>query len=514
MPETDRDQRILVYIPGGKDADIACNVLRAAQMEGVACRSAEDLFKEMDNGAGAVLLVNEVLVPHFVAKLVHFLGRQPAWSDLPILVANYPRAGTHIPDHPLRALGNLFLLDRPIRMAALVGASASALRARRRQYDAREAERRKDEFLASLGHELRNPLAPIRTAASILAHLYPNSPEVGRICEVVERQVSHLTRLIDDLLDVARITRGKVVLQFAPTTLFAVIDHALEMCAAPADKAGHRIDVSRPAEDIPLVADRARLVQSVANVVANAIKFTPHPGKISLAAGAHAGKVVIRVKDSGRGLETHALDKIFELFTQMDAGQGEVKEGLGIGLSLAKQFLQMHGGSIQAYSEGLGRGSEFVITLPVDATVSPAQQSSLPFQPGATQPLPTTVLVVDDNRDAADMLLSLFRANGFVAFSAYDGEQALQETLRLRPDVLVMDLGMPGLDGYEVARRIRNDYGKRPITMIALTGWGEEKTRKRALEAGFDFHVIKPVDIEVLKGHIAQTGLKREAPPA
>jgi CheY-like chemotaxis protein len=258
-------------------------------------------------------------------------------------------------------------------------------------------------------------------------------------------------------------------------------------------------------------------VQAIANVLANAIKFTPRPDKILLCAEADLATVTIRIKDPGIGIEADSLTRIFELFAQNEVGGAQIKAGLGIGLSLTRQFIEMHGGSVCAFSEGAGCGSEFVLTLPRDSQPAQTQPKARPalgtLARNAPEPV-TRVLVVDDNRDAADMLVSLFRSHGYAASSVYSGHDALREATQFVPDAIVMDLAMPGLDGYEAARRLRQSPGGRSYVMVALTGWGQEGTRRKALEAGFDFHAVKPVDIEVLKSYIAQSRLRRQDSPA
>ena len=513
MADTSREERILVFAPTGKDAELTHKVLQAAGMQCFTCRNTEQVLHEMTDGLGALLLVEETLTPDFVDRVSRRIFDQPNWSDLPILLLTSAGASSPALTDPVQMLGNVTVLERPVRTLALISAAGAALRARKRQYGVREAEQRKDEFLASLGHELRNPLAPIRTAAGILCRMNPDSADINRICGVVERQVTHLTRLVDDLLDVARITRGKVELQRAPTTLEAVVNQAVEMCATLADNAGHQIAVSLP-QDAALVADHARMVQAVANVLANAIKFTPRPGRITLQAAINDGFITVRIRDPGIGIEAQALTRIFDLFAQAEVGVAQIKAGLGIGLSLTKQFIEMHGGTVCAYSEGLGRGSEFVLTFPRDAAVNP-ERTNVPqlLRPiAALSRTPSTrVLIVDDNRDAADMLLNLFRSHDYMAATAYNGEDAIRESARFGPDVIVMDLAMPGLDGYEAARRIRQSPGGKSVLLIALTGWGQEGTRRKALEAGFDFHAVKPVDIDVLKNYITQSRVRRES---
>jgi signal transduction histidine kinase len=449
-----------------------------------------------------VLIAEEALIPAITGPLARAIADQPGWSDLPVLLLTAAGASSPSLRMPMETLGNVTLLERPVRAVSLISAANSALRARRRQYALREAEARKDEFLAALGHELRNPLAPIRTSAAYLNRVFPDNAPVRQVTGIVERQVAHLTRLVDDLLDVARITRGKIVLQRAPTTLAALVEQALEITAALAVNARHTIEVSQPDHEVPLNVDHARMVQSIANVMANAIKFTPPGGRIALAAAVTDGSVEIRVRDSGIGMEADALTRIFDLFEQSEAGAGQIKGGLGIGLSLARQFIEMHGGAIHAESAGLGLGSEFIMRLPRE----PAWQAdAAPPAAKAAQHGAVKVLVVDDNKDAADTLAMLLEADGFVVACAYDGVEAQARIRDFRPGVVVMDLGMPVMDGYEAARRIRTLPEGERVTLIALTGWGTEGTRKKAIDAGFDFHTVKPVNFGTLKGLIAQS---------
>src|SRR3954468_22414121 len=324
MTDAAREERILVFAPAGKDAELTCKVLHAAGIECAMCANEEEVLRDMNEGLGALLLVEETLAPDFVDRLSRRIFNQPNWSDLPILLLTSVGANSRALNNPVQMLGNVTVLERPVRALALISAAGAALRARKRQYGVRETDQRKDEFLASLGHELRNPLAPIRTAAGILCRMHPESPEIGRICGVVERQVSHLTRLVDDLLDVARITRGKVVLQRGPTTLQAVIDQSVEICASLAEKAGHQVIVTMSPDEVPLVAEHARMVQAVSNVLANAIKFTPRPGRIYVHAQVDGATVTVRVRDPGIGLESNALTTIFDLFAQNEVGSTQV----------------------------------------------------------------------------------------------------------------------------------------------------------------------------------------------
>jgi signal transduction histidine kinase/ActR/RegA family two-component response regulator len=492
------EKRVLIYAPTGQDAALASKMLTLAQVDNLIVSTAAQLAEELLIGAGAVLTVEEALSSGGLKTLGEFVARQPNWSDLPIVLLTHRGPDSLSVRQAIATLGNVTLLERPVRTLTLITSLQSVLRAREKQYQVRETDRRKDEFLASLGHELRNPLAPIRTSMGVLTHLFPDQAPVKKVSEVIERQVTHLTRLVDDLLDVARINSGKIELQCDYTTLGAVIGHVTELCSAAAAAKRIRIAPSLPSEQVVLYADYARVVQIVANIVSNAVKFTPADGLITLHALVENGCLRIHIKDTGIGLEPAALERIFFMFEQSRPPSGQIASGLGIGLSLSRQFAQMHGGSVSATSEGLGKGSEFIVSLPVvrDGGVPAALQRSDPVDLVDHRP---RVLVVDDNRDAADSLQALFEMENCNVATAYDGREALLAVERAMPDMIVMDLGMPSMDGYEAARRIRRQPGSQQVLMIALTGWGQSEARQRTIEAGFDHHLIKPVNFDEIR---------------
>lgn len=488
------EQRILIHAPAGQDAALAARVLASGAIDGVACDSINELARQLSLGAGGVLTVEEALHAGAWQVLNEHVQQQPDWSDLPILLLT--RSGQD--SLPLRqaiaTLGNLTLLERPVRALTLITSAHAMLRARARQYQVRESARRKDEFIATLGHELRNPLAPIRSSAAVLSRLYPDAGEITKVREVIERQVAQLTRLVDDLLDVARITTGKVTLQREDVLLGQIIGHVVELCQEPASAKGIALTVDLPPQPLLLHADHARLVQIFSNIVSNAIKFTPPGGHIHISAQMAGEQVQVSMEDNGIGLDAEAIPRIFSMFEQSRAPSGQLASGLGIGLSLARQFAELHGGSVQAYSAGAGQGSRFVVTLP--AWEAP-QSVAAPAAPGpatAAPGLAVRILVVDDNRDAADALQTMFQLDGHAAAVAYDGQQALAQVALAWPRLIVMDLGMPGMDGYETARQVRRLANGRDCLMIALTGWGQADARQRTLEAGFDFHLTKPTD--------------------
>jgi PAS domain S-box-containing protein len=355
----------------------------------------------------------------------------------------------------------------------------------------RESDRRKDEFLATLAHELRNPLAPIRNAVALLARQRGLAPEAEWSRAVIDRQVDQMTRLIDDLLDMARITSGKLLLRPEPVALAAVIDLALETSRPHLDAAEQRLELRLGAGEAWLHADRTRLAQVFSNLLNNAAKYTPRGGTVALATQKEGGELVVTVTDTGRGFPPEAAERIFDAFSQWDAGHSA--GGLGIGLALVRGIVALHRGSVEAHSAGPGKGSRFTVRLP--AAGAPGVRGA---QPGrAPSEASVKVLIADDNRDAADTLARVLGACGHEVRVAYDGVSALELFARFAPQVAVLDIGMPGADGYEVARRVRSTHGAAP-RLIALTGWGQEQDRERALAEGFDHHLTKPADPHVV----------------
>ena len=503
------EQRILICAPGGQDATLAARVLASEAIASHACRSAEELAGQLALGAGGVLTVDEALHAGVYSVLDAYARQQPDWSDLPIILLTHAGLDSLPLRQAIATLGNLTLLERPVHILTLITSAHAMLRARQRQYQVRETQRRKDEFIASLGHELRNPLAPIKSSVALLKHLFPASEQVGKVSDVIERQVTHLTRLVDDLLDVARITSGKVLLQRKDFELQQVLDHVSELCQPAASKRHIRISRDLPPHAVTLHADYARVVQIFANIVSNAVKFTPDGGHIHITARQAQGQLQVVIEDNGIGIEPDAIARIFSMFEQGRTVAGEMTSGLGIGLSLARQFAELHGGSIDARSDGPGRGSRFIVTLPASASDIP---DATPAATGSDAPAdahqPLQVLVVDDNRDAADTLQSLFQLEGYAAKVAYGGAQALAAVDMAWPQLIVMDLGMPDMDGYEAARQIRQRAQGREVLLIALTGWGQGDARARTEQAGFDHHLTKPVDVDaiaaLLHAHLAR----------
>ena len=366
-----------------------------------------------------------------------------------------------------------------------------------------DADRWKNEFLAMLAHELRNPLAPISNAVRALSLGRRDETAVDSASEMLERQVGQIIRLVDDLLDVSRISRGKIALRPERVELTRIIDQAVEASRAQYRSMDQELTVSLPSEPVYLNADPTRLAQVVGNLLNNAHKFTDVGGRISVAVEREGAQVVIRVKDTGVGIAAEHLAGIFEMFTQVESSLERSRSGLGIGLTLVKTLVEMHGGTVEAHSDGPGRGSEFVVRLPVLRDVPESLSPAAPEHLDASPVVRRRVLIVDDNRDAAEWLATLLSLSGHETHIALDGDQAVKAAERLLPDAILLDIGLPRIDGYEVCRRIREQPWGRGLMIVALTGWGQEEDRQKSKEAGFNTHLVKPVDDEVIMNLLA-----------
>jgi signal transduction histidine kinase len=384
----------------------------------------------------------------------------------------------------------------------------------------KEADRHKDEFLAMLAHELRNPLAPIHNAVQLMRRKPLNDPQLAWSRDVIERQLGHLTRLVDDLLDVSRITRGKINLTKEVLHLGALIGRAVETVQPLIEERGHALSLDVPDQELSVLGDPTRLTQALANVLGNAAKYTDRGGHILISLSRKGAEAEVRIRDNGIGIPAEQLPMIFNLFTQLDRSSGRAQSGLGIGLALVRRLVEMHGGSVIAHSEGPGHGSEFVIRLPLCVAASAelgSNPSSFKAQSMADAPnsngtvasgspasAQRRILLADDNKDALDSLATLLELSGHEVYTAANGAQALEAAERYQPEVALLDIGMPALDGYEVARRIRAQPWGQRITLVALTGWGQDSDRKHSRDAGFDSHLVKPLDLDKLTELLAR----------
>ena len=373
-------------------------------------------------------------------------------------------------------------------------------RLQERERELAETSRRKDEFLATLAHELRNPLAPIRNSLHLLRLAAGENGGLEQVHEMIERQVNHMIRLVDDLMDVSRITRDLIELRREPVELADVINAAVETARPIVESGNHELTVSVPSESLILEADPVHLTQVLANLLNNAAKYTEPGGQIWLSARREESRAVVSVRDTGVGIPSTMLPKVFDLFTQLDRTYSRGQGGLGIGLTLVKRLVELHGGEVGAYSQGPGQGSEFVVRLPLACRRRTAEAWATTTPPAVPQ---QRILVVDDNRDAADSLGMLLRFQGADVHIVDNGPAALEALTTYGPSVVLLDIGMPGMDGYELARRMRQQQDGEDVTLIALTGWGQEQDRRFSKEAGIDYHLIKPVNWESLVSLLA-----------
>ncbi|MGH8563450.1 MAG: hybrid sensor histidine kinase/response regulator [Gammaproteobacteria bacterium] len=397
----------------------------------------------------------------------------------------------------------------PIRDAAgtvvrWFGTNTDVTELRDAQQALREADRRKDEFLAMLAHELRNPLAPISNAVQVLRLAGSDGEVVHSASEMLQRQVGQMARLVDDLLDVSRITRGKIELRKGRIELAPVLTQAVEAARLLVQSMEHELTVTVPPQPVYLDADPVRLIQVIGNLLNNACKFMDKGGRITLTVEQQGQQAVIRVRDGGIGIAAHQLPRIFEMFTQIDTSLERSVSGLGIGLMLVKSLVEAHGGKVEARSDGLGHGSEFVVRLPI--LVETPKPPSRPTVSEPTAAMGRRILIVDDNQDGAESLAMLLQLGGHETHMAHDGLEAVEAAERFRPDAMLLDIGLPKLNGYEVCRRIRAQPWGKNMVLVAVTGWGQEEDRHKSREAGFNIHIVKPVDpaalTKVLNGRV------------
>jgi PAS domain S-box-containing protein len=360
----------------------------------------------------------------------------------------------------------------------------------------REQDRRKDEFLATLAHELRNPLAPLRYASQIMRLAPAGGHPFNQAHDMIDRQIAHMARLVDDLLDVSRINRGFITLQREPVSLRQLMQQAVEQTQPLLQRAGHRLELRPPDEDVVLVADPARVVQVIGNLLHNAVKYTPEGGHIRLAAWRDGPRAVIEVTDNGIGIPPEQQGRLFQMFTQLHHGRVRAAGGLGIGLALVKTLVELHGGQVRVFSKGLDEGTSVTVELPLTQLVQePPRHDEAPVRTSSR----LRVLVIEDNPDGLAGLVALLDLMGYEAAGATDGPSGLEKAGQFRPQALLVDIGLPGMDGLQVARRLRSDPVHAGVVLVALTGWGAEADRQRTAEAGFDVHLTKPVEPETLR---------------
>jgi signal transduction histidine kinase len=392
---------------------------------------------------------------------------------------------------------------------SLAGRAAASLDNCLLYEEIQNADRRKNEFLATLSHELRNPLAPMRAALHMLRTREVDGGRAKGLLDTMDRQVVQMTRLVEDLLDISRITRGVIELRREPVDVAAEIRNALESCEGPLEVGRHKLEVNLPPQPVKVTADRARLQQILENLILNAVKYTEPGGRIEVSAQREGDDVSIKVRDNGIGIPHDKLQQVWDLFVQVDESPERTRKGLGIGLALVKDLVSRHGGTVQAESEGLGKGSTFIVRLPCAKPGEARDDAPAEARKPVAESAPRRVLIVDDNIDAAETLAMMLEILGQQTRQAHDGNKAVAMAAEFQPEVVFMDIGLPGLSGHEAAARIRKDLGMTNAYMIALSGYGTEEDRRKSMFAGFDSHLVKPLDPSTLPGILASADERR-----
>ena len=498
MTNLTNGKRVLILAPVGRDAELMETHLAKAGIQCVICRDMEECEHALGEGAGALLLTEEALIPQASRRLGAALDEQPRWSELPILIlTGLPELETKNRSFPeLRRRTNITLLDRPVRIQSLISAVQTALNARARQYEIRDLMKKleervheRDRFLAILGHELRNPLGAILLASQLVE---PEDEKLaGDHARLIERQSRHLTRIVNDLLDLSRVVSGKIVIKPQLIDLRQIARQSLQMLEESARTHGVDVQLHVPEEPLLVNADPVRADQILNNVLTNAIKYTPEGGHVVVTLEEKDGEAVICVQDDGVGIDPERIGSIFELFAQAENAIGRSQGGMGIGLALVRNLVDLHGGRVTVRSDGVNKGCEFIIHLPLaPADAKPVTQAA----PASDHPQPRrNIVIVEDNTDVRDLLGLRLRKLGHEVQAVGDGLTGVQTIVNSKPDLALIDIGLPRLDGYQVASRVRSTLGS-DVVLIALSGFGQPEDKRRALEAGFDDHLTKPAD--------------------
>jgi signal transduction histidine kinase/CheY-like chemotaxis protein len=500
---------VLIVAPIGRDAELMCTHLEAAGLLCEAFDSVEAVCATLKEGAGALLLTEEALLPDVTPRLAQALDCQPPWSDVPIIILAgepFERPGRTFGDLGRRT--NVTLVDRPVRIKSLVSATQSALRARERQYQIRDLMEtledrvhERDRFLAILGHELRNPLGAILLASQMKDD---DGKLDGDHAELIERQSRHLTRIVNDLLDLSRLVSGKIVLKRQVIDLADAVRQAMETVRAASTRHKVAVEIKPASTPLPVDVDPVRTDQIITNVLTNAIKYTPEGGHVVVTLEREGDEAVARVTDDGVGIAPDRIGTIFELFAQAENAIGRAQGGMGIGLALVRNLLHLHGGSITADSDGIGKGSEFAVRFPIAVpreAVAEPERRTVHRASGDGQP--RRIVIVEDNADVRELLRLKLRRLGHSVDAVADGHSGVTAIVDGKPDLALVDIGLPGLDGYEVATQVRQSLGP-GVVLVAVSGFGQPEDKRKALEAGFDEHITKPADVTDIENLLAR----------
>jgi signal transduction histidine kinase/CheY-like chemotaxis protein len=501
------EERVLIVAPAGRDGRLLRDVLLRNRIAVAVCADVASLVAEAERGVGVAVLTEEALDVESMRALRDLHEGQPPWSDLPfiLLVSDRPPYEAQLALAQASTFGNVTMLGRPVSLVEFQTAIRAALRSRRRQYEIRgyltelkANSRAKDEFLAMLGHELRNPLAAVRNAVTTATI---DETRRQRALAIAERQLQQLGLLIDDLLDVARVTLGHITLKKVRIALPDVLDRVLEATRPTVEERRQTLVFLPASERIYLDADPGRVEQIVSNLLTNAAKYTDPGGRIEVRVERVAGFAEVRVRDTGMGIAPEVLPRVFELFAQGERTLDRAEGGLGIGLTISRNLVQLHGGTIEARSDGLGKGSEFLVRLPASRAGAAAEPAVAAAAPDGDRP-PSSgkrVLVVDDNPDVAESLSMVLELLGHQVHAVHDGTVAVATARAEHPDLMFVDIGLPVMDGYEVARTVRADPTLGDVVLIALTGYGTAEDKARSRAAGFQHHLVKPVNVDALR---------------
>jgi signal transduction histidine kinase/ActR/RegA family two-component response regulator len=514
------EHRVLVLAPTGRDVSLVCQVLHDAGVAATACETAAELCRRIGEGAAAAVVADEALTDEAARRLASVLAGEPEWSDFPLVVMTARREQNGRVWPLLEGLGSSahpLLLERPVSTTTLIRAVRTVLQSRTRQYQIRdqiaerkrlegellqkvdalaESDRRKDEFLAVLGHELRNPLAAIVNGIQVLPMLGTLDGQAATVCDLLGRQARQMTHLVDDLLDISRVSRGSVRLHVGRVDLVPLLCEVAEEYRSAADESGCALEASLP-ESLPVEGDPTRLRQIFGNLVHNACKFTDRGGRITVTArgGAERRTATVAVRDTGIGMSAETRARLFVPFSQAESSLDRSRSGLGLGLALVEGLVRLHGGTVTAHSGGLGEGSEFVVDLPLAAGEATGSTGAAATARAARRRA-FRVLLVEDSQPVAEMLALTLRRMGHEVALAPDAAAALERIPAWRPQVVFSDISMPGMSGYDLARRIRQEPEWGDMVLVAVTGYGQPDDRERALGAGFDHHLVKPADVE------------------
>jgi signal transduction histidine kinase/ActR/RegA family two-component response regulator len=487
------ENRLLIYTPTGKDGQLIERVLRRADLNCYRCANSIDVIEQLNMGAGALMIADEALTVEFLNMITPFVQNQKSWSDFPFLVLRREGRSTQHMRARYLQLENVVLLERPVRSDTLVNVAASALRARKRQYEMREIDQRKDEFLAMLAHELRNPLAPISAASDLLSIPTLEREKIRETSKIISRQVKHMTGLIDDLLDISRVSRGLVSLNEVTLDANLILNSAVEQVQPLITSRHHQLTIKQSTTPALVKGDKNRLIQVIANILNNAAKYTHTGGHILLTLEVDDAHVSFTIEDDGIGIEPHVLARVFDLFSQAERTSDRSQGGLGIGLALVRSIVNMHKGSVHADSSGLNKGSKFTVSLPRIFSATPVDAPRLSELNSIAAP--KKILIVDDNVDAADMLGTYLEIAGYEVGIEHSAEAALKRSLTETPDAFLLDIGLPNMDGTVLARHLREIPHCASSLMIAITGYGQSSDKIKSFAAGFDHHLVKPVDM-------------------